>query len=208
MKTLLSNFSFRKISAVLLLSLFQLTAFTQDMKIKKGDSKMKMAMADFKTWPMAAQMAIKEQMGLYGKPDEVTPTMVVWNNNGIWKKTIISKMENKHDFPKSHMDCMEQILSYRVPVNKSEMLNEFDGSVNFDRTQGFLSARCDKEENNLLALNLSYDIITGKKTVAEARRSYGEMVMQAMAGNKPEYMKKLMFSSNMNAPDPDVSTIK
>jgi hypothetical protein len=40
---------------------------------------------------------------LYGKPDEVTPTMVVWHNKGPWKKTVISKMESKHDFPKTHM---------------------------------------------------------------------------------------------------------
>jgi len=48
-------------------------------------------------------------------------------------------------------------------------------------------------------LNLAHDVITGKKTVEEARKSYGEMIKQAMSGNKLEYMKKLMFSNNMSA---------
>ena len=177
------------------------------MKMKDDKIKMKMDMSEMKSWPMSSQMAAKEMMDKYGKPNEATPTMMVWNNNGIWKRTIVSKEENKHDFPKTHMDCMEQIVYYKVPIDKAKMLDEFDGSVNIDRTQGFISARCDKEENNLLALNLSYDIITGKKTVAEARKAYGEIIMAAMNGNKSEYMMKLMFSSNMSSPDSDVNTI-
>ncbi len=86
-------------------------------------------------------------------------------------------------------------------------LAQFDGSVTVDRTQGTIAARCDKEENNFLALNLAHDVITKKKSVEEARTAYGEMIKQAMSGNKPEYMKKLMFSSEMNAPDSDISTI-
>jgi len=178
-----------------------------DMKMKKGDSKMKMSMADLKSWPMASQGAIKEQMGLYGKPDEITPTMAIWYNNGPWKQTVITKMESKHDFPKTHTDCMEQCISYKVPLDKYDDLAQFDGSVTVDRTQGLLAARCDKEENNFLALNLAHDVITGKKSVEEARKAYGEMIKMAMSGNKPEYMKKLMFSSNMNAADPDMNTV-
>ncbi len=96
-------------------------------------------------------MAVKEQMDLYGKPDEVTPTMVVWHNNGPWKKTVISKMETKHDFPKTPMDCMEQCINHKVLLNMYDELAHFDGSVTVDRTQATLAARCDKEENNFLA---------------------------------------------------------
>ncbi len=179
----------------------------QDMKMKKDKAKMKMEMSDLKSWPMASQMAIKEQMELYGKPDEMTATMFVWYNNGPWKKTMITKMESKHDFPKTHMDCMKQSVSLKVPLDKYDDLASFDGSVTVDRTQGTIAARCDKEENNFLALNLAHDVITGKKSVAEARKSYGEMIMQAMKGNKPDYMKKLMFTPMMDAADSDMNTI-
>ncbi len=177
------------------------------MKMKDDKMKMKMDMAEMKSWPMSSQMAAKEMMDKYGKPDEATPTMLVWNNKGIWKKTIVSKEESTHNFPKMHHDCMEQTINYRVSPEKYTELGMFDGSINVDRTQGLISARCDKEENNLLALNLAYDIIMGKKTVEAARKAYGENIMNAMKGNKGEYMKKLMFSSNMSAPDPDVMTI-
>ncbi len=178
-----------------------------DLKIKNSNSKMKMSMDGLKSWPMSSQMAIKEQMNLYGKPDEITPTMAVWYNNGPWKKTIISKMESKHDFPKTHMDCMEQCVNYKVPLDMYDELAHFDGSVTASRTQGTIAARCDKEENNFLALNLAHDIITGKKSVEEARKAYGDMIKQAMSGNKPDYMKKLMFTSDMSAPDSDMNTI-
>jgi hypothetical protein len=101
---------------------------------------------------------------------------------------------------------MEQVISYKVPPGLGDELALFDGSVTIDRTQGTIAARCDKEENNMLALNLAHDIIMNKKTVEEARKSYGEMVMQAKAGNKPEYMKKLMFNAQANAEDPDKVT--
>ncbi len=180
-------------------------------KMKMKDDKMKMKMdmdmSEMKSWPMSSQMALKEQTGLYGKPDEMTPTMAVWHNNGPWKKTVISKMESKHDFPKTHMDCMEQCINHKVPLEMYDELAQFDGSVTVDRTQGTIAARCDKEENNFLALNLAHDVITKKKSVEEARQAYGDMIKQAMSGNKPEYMKKLMFTSEMNSPDSDVNTI-
>ncbi len=47
-----------------------------DMKNKMGDSKMKMSMDELKTWPEAAQMAAKDMMDKYGKPDEISPTML------------------------------------------------------------------------------------------------------------------------------------
>ncbi len=146
-------------------------------------------------------------MEKYGKPDEMTSTMAVWHNNGPWKKTVISKMESKHDFPKTQMDCMEQCINHKVPLDMYDELAQFDGSVTVDRTQGTIAARCDKEENNFLALNLAHDVITKKKSVEEARQAYGDMIKQAMSGNKPEYMKKLMFTSEMNSPDSDVNTI-
>jgi hypothetical protein len=99
-------------------------------------------------------MAVKEQTDLYGKPDEVTPTMVVWHNKGPWKKTVISKMESKHDFPKAHMDCMEQCINYKVPLDKYDELAHFDGSVTVDRTQGTLAAVATKKK--IIFLHLTW----------------------------------------------------
>jgi hypothetical protein len=46
----------------------------------------------------------------------------------------------------------------------------------------------------------------GKQTVEGAREMYGKEVMKMKAGQMTEYTKGLMFSANMSAPDPDVTT--
>lgn len=76
---------------------------------------------------------------------------------------MIDKMESRHSFPIEHTDMMQQTTSYKVPEDKMDALGKFDGSVTFDRTQVIMSARCYKEGNNLLGLNLANDVVTGKK---------------------------------------------
>ncbi len=66
---------------------------------------------------------------------------------------------------------MDPCFSYKVILDKYNDLAQFDGSVTVDRTQGTLAARCDKQENNFLALNQAHDVITGKKTVEEERKT-------------------------------------
>ncbi len=191
-----------------LLFLLAVTPFTQstaqDMKMKQGDSKMKMNMSDLKMWPMASQMAAKDMMDKYGKPDEMTPSMLVWNNKGPWAKTVVFKMEYPHDFPMPHTDLLQQWVSFKVPTDKFDELAMYDGSVVVERTTGMLSARCDKEGANFLALNLAHDIIMGKRTVEEARKMYGEEIIKMKAGQMTGYTSGLMFSANMSAADRDM----
>lgn len=89
--------------------------------------------------------------------------------NGPWKRTILYKEEIPHDFPKPHTDLLQQFIDYKTPVDKFDELATYDGSVIVERTKGEISARCDKEEMNFLALNLANDVATGNKTVEEAR---------------------------------------
>ncbi len=169
------------------------------------DEKMSMQMPDLKSWPEASQMAAKEMMDKYGKPQIMSERMLVWVNNGVWSRTIVYKHEAQHNFPVPHKDVMQQFIGYKIAnLDKVDELAEFDGSVVFDRTQGEISARCDKEANNILALNLANDVATGKKSVKEAREFYGKTIMAAMKGEKPEYTQKLMFSGDTNAADPDM----
>jgi len=161
---------------------------------------------DTSSWPEASRMAVKEIIGKYGKPDGVTDDEFIWLNKGVWKKICVTKGESKHSFPIEHTDMMTTTIGYKVPEDKMDDLGKFDGSVTFDRTQGTLSARCDKEGNNLLALNLAHDVITGKKTVEQARRSYGDIVKEKMNGSTPAYMQKLSFTTESNTADPDKNT--
>jgi hypothetical protein len=45
----------------------------------------------------------------------------------------------------------------------------FDGSILVDRTRGEVAARCDSEAANVLGLNMVHELVTGKRTVEEAR---------------------------------------
>ena len=163
-------------------------------------------MPDTSNWPHASNKAVEEITGKYGKPDGVTSEELIWWNKGVWKKICVTKSESKHSFPIEHTDMMTTTLGYKVPEDKMDELGKFDGSVTFDRTQGTMSARCDKEGNNFLALNLAHDIITGNKTVEQARGAYGDIVKEKMNGGNPAYMQKLSYTPETNTADPDKNT--
>ncbi len=152
-------------------------------------------MSDLKNWPESSQIAAKMIIEKYGKPNEMTAHMLVWYNNGPWKKTTIYSTETKHTFPVDHFDVMEQVIDYKVPTNKFDALAEFDGSVAVHRTDGEMSAKCDKEGANFLALNLADDVITGKKSVLEARKFYAVTIKEFALQNKMSpYMQSFQFS--------------
>jgi hypothetical protein len=144
-------------------------------------------------WPETAKMAAEAMIEKYGTPAEATPSLLIWYENGPWKRTIVYKEEIDHDFPMPHKDVLEQVINYEVPPDYFDDLAHYDGSVIVERTKGEISARCDKEGANFLALNLANDIIQGNKSVQEARQAYGEAMMQMMQGNPPETVQQLTF---------------
>jgi len=160
-------------------------------------------------WPETATMAAKAMIEKYGTPNEATPSLLIWYNNGPWKRTIVYKEEIDHDFPMPHKDVLEQVINYEVPPEKFDDLAQYDGSVIVERTKGEISARCDKEGANFLALNLANDIVQGSKSVEEARKSYGEAMMKMMEGSPPEAVQKLTFEvPESNVGDSDEAIIK
>ncbi|MBA3284457.1 MAG: hypothetical protein H0U27_05280 [Nitrosopumilus sp.] len=150
-------------------------------------------MDDMNGWSEASKMAAMTMKKQYGEPTEKSATMMMWTNTGQWKRTVVYSKEFKHDFPMPHTDVMEQWIDYNVPQEKFSDLARYDGSVVCNRTNGEISARCDKEEANFLAINLANDIITGKKDVKSARDFYATAVKEMINGGKPAYMQKLQF---------------
>jgi hypothetical protein len=144
-------------------------------------------------WPDVSRQAATTTINKYGLPNEASASRLTWHNNGPWKRTVIYAEEVLHQFPTPHQDVLEQYIAYRVPVEKITDLAAFDGSVLVDRTKGEISARCEGEEANFLALNLADDIVSGRKDVETARKAYGEAVQARRAGNPPEIMQKLVF---------------
>ena len=151
-------------------------------------------------WPQTAQESATMAIDKYGAPDEATPTMLVWHHaSGPWKRSIVYRDEVQHDFPMPHKDVWEQVVDYRVPPDMFDELALYDGSVIVERTKGELSARCDKEEANFLAINLADDIVRGRRTVNDARQFYAQQIQAVMRGEKGPYVTGLRFTPSSMA---------
>ena len=144
----------------------------------------------------------------YGAAQEATATHLRWQDNRPWVRTVVHKAAVEHDFPAKHMDVLEQVVPYRVPLNFFEALAAFNGSVVADRTRGELSAHCDREETNILALNLAHDIVRGQKTVAQAREAMGAGLREIAAGRVPDDARELRLGPpQTDTRDPDIPTV-
>ena len=156
------------------------------------------------SWPAKQRETIMMMTQKYGAPSVIGERLVVWYNTGPFVMTSVARDEVQHNFPMPHPDYLAQTVKYKMPGDKLDELFEYDGSVWFHRTRGELSAQCDVEEMNMLALNLAHDIAMGKRTVADARAFYGKTAMAFKNGDKSSpYVRGLMFPMNPGAADPD-----
>ena len=158
-----------------------------------------------KEWPEESKEAAQIVIDKYGEPDEMTTSQLIWYNTGPWKRIVASKAFFHHNFPAPHIDAVESVIDYRVPVDKCSPLAQFDGSVVVERTAGEVSARCHDEEANLLALNLMHDIVTGAKNVDDARSYYAKEFADYRRKKPTPYMERLRFKPNeeKSTADPD-----
>jgi hypothetical protein len=154
-------------------------------------------------WPKASRQAIKFMTDKYGAPAAVTADMAVWGKTGPWKRTVVFRNEVPHKFPMPHTDVMQQWLDYKAPPSMYDELAQYDGSVVLERTAGEMSARCDKEGANFLAVNLAHEVATGKRSVEDARKKYGEQIMAMMAKRPAPYTERVMFNTSGATEDPD-----
>ncbi len=141
-------------------------------------------------WKQKPQEVARKVLAKYGVPHEATAMRLIWHNNGPWKRTELVNEEIPHNFPKPHMDMLLQAIDYPVPPERFDELAEYDGSVIAERTKGELAARCDMEEANFLALNLAHEIVTGVRSVKEARQFYAETMRDK---KHAEYLQGFRF---------------
>ncbi len=144
-------------------------------------------------WPSVPKEVATKMMEKYGPPNEATPTHLVWYDHGPWKWSKLYKKEWPHNFPMKHTDVLDQAIYYKVPLDKVSPLAVFDGAITVRIVRGELSAMCDKEDMNFLALNLAHESMTGKKNVEEARAFQAETVKAYKKGEKHTYTQKFIF---------------
>lgn len=146
-------------------------------------------------WLDKPKESAKRLRDYYGEPDEYSESRIIWFNTfDGWKRTVLSNEEIPHNFPAPHTDFLEQFIDYKVPVDTYSKLAEYDGSVIAERTKGELSARCGGTSMNFVAINLAHDIITGNRTVEEARQEYTRLYKAFQDGEKPPYTQEFQFT--------------
>lgn len=159
-------------------------------------------------WPALAQKAVREMVDKYGFPHEATASRLIWFDCGPWKRAIVYRDEVLHNFPQPHYDVLEQVIDYQVPLDKVGELAKFDGSIIVDRTKGEVSARCDMEAANILALNLMHEIASGMLSAEEARREHANQTARYMLNRPAPYVERLQFAvSHHSMIDPDETVI-
>jgi hypothetical protein len=159
-------------------------------------------------WPRDAKAAAEAMLRKYGVPQEATATQLRWQDNRPWSRTVVHKVGAEHDFAAKHMDVLLQVVPYKVPLNFLEALATFNGSVVADRTLGELTAHCDREDTNILALNLAHDIIRGQKTVAQAREAMAGGLREIAAGRTPDDARELRLGPPQgDLGDPDTAIV-
>lgn len=184
-------------------------AGAQQPKVAKGEvEKPRITGAALKSllaaWPAKQRETAQMLIGKYGEPLVAGDRMLVWYDTGPFVKTSLARDEVPHNFPMPHTDYLAQTVKHTVPADKLAALYEYDGSVWFHRTRGELTAQCDVEAMNFLALNLAHDVITGKRTAADARAFYAKTATAFKAGDtSSEYVTGLIFKPEPNAADPD-----
>jgi len=165
------------------------------------------AKQSIESWPEQSKKTAQMMIQKYGAPAEATPTRLIWFNNGPWKRTTVINEEIDHQFPMPHKDVMEQVIDYKVPPDKADDLAKYDGSVYVDRTRGEISARCDAEAANLVAINLAHDIVSGKRSVEQAREFYPKAIMAHLQQQSSPYAEKLQFKPMDNSAFADKQTV-
>ncbi|MBF6328016.1 hypothetical protein [Nocardia transvalensis] len=153
-------------------------------------------------WPQQAREAARRVLGTYGEPHEATEQALVWHRVGPWKRIVASREVWRHNFPAPHTDSVQCVLDYPVPFPMYSALAQFNGSVVVERTTGEVSARCQDEQADLLALNLMHDIVTGARSPDQARDYYTKEFLDAHRGKSTPYRDRLRFDPKP-APDPD-----
>ncbi|TDE41375.1 hypothetical protein E1295_30290 [Nonomuraea mesophila] len=156
-----------------------------------------------KAWPQESREAAQLVISSYGEPHETTESLLLWYGAGPWKRITASRVFFEHRFPTPHIDSVESVIDYQVPVEKFTPLAEFDGSVIVERTAGEVFARCHDEQANFLALNLMHVIVTGAKTVEQARRYYAKEFADYRRKQPTPYMDGLQFQPPQDTADPD-----
>ena len=150
-------------------------------------------------WPLRSRTLVRALVEEYGIPNRLNEVEVVWYDNGPWRKTVVHRDSWSRLLGIRDNDNLEQIIGYRVPGDKIRSLKRFGRRIEFDKAGGELSSRAESQGLNYMALNLANEIITGTRTVEDARDFYRKTEELSKAGKSSPYLEGFLFTVEPNA---------
>jgi len=152
-----------------------------------NDSQRRVAAQDaISHWSDHSRLMAAKTIDEYGPPDEIEAGRLVWYKNGPFKRTEV------WDFAVTP-ETLEQTVSYHVPDSKREALQAFRWNISVTPGGRELSSRAASEQENILALNLAAEIITGYTDPAEARKVYAQTMDLMASGKDSALTRSLLF---------------
>jgi hypothetical protein len=183
----------RKALTLATVLLAALSAGCSTISLRDPDSRRQFAEAVIGNWSGYSRLQAAKLMQEYGPPDRVKHAELVWNDKGVWRKIRVWDVTPYFDSDVGAPN-LEQTISYSIPPKLRRQLGSFAGELRVSSDGAELSARGVSEEEILLTLNLSDDIIQGRRTPDDANRFYDTALQLAMAAKSSPYMQRLLFS--------------
>lgn len=152
-------------------------------------------------WPQSSVVAAKEMVSKHGEPTEVTQDSLIWRNAPPFKRIIVHKEVYSSRFPLLHQNSVEHVVDYKAPANEVRDMWNYNGSVVLDRVRGEMAAGGENEPMNILSLNLSNEVLQGKRSPESARIQHGKETLSFLNGNKTASTQALSFGNQINTAD-------
>jgi hypothetical protein len=145
-------------------------------------------------WSEQSALVARGLMAEYGIPNEVDSGRLVWSNNGAWRQTVVA---NVPPSPTGGRDLgiVEQTVEYNaLTAPQIAKLAAFDDRLSFNARTQELSAKSDREELNILRLNLGDDVVYGRLTPWQARAAYYDTLDLQDSGKTSRDMSELRLT--------------
>ena len=152
-----------------------------------------------------AKSFAEELIKKYGKPDEVTETMVKWYKlqpgKGVFgfdaKETYVIDESIPHSFPDPHRDFVYTVMEIKVPSDMLDTLGHVTGSIVYDGLKETVTARCGSLEANALTLQFVKDLVDGKieNNNDVAKKTYADRIRKGPLPKSFEPVKESLWAN-------------
>jgi hypothetical protein len=140
-------------------------------------------------WPARSRHAAGALLEKYGAPDSAMADGLTWRRRGDWERVEV----HRDEAPATRLGLIENVVRYDAPAGSWRDIYMMDLGVSYEPIGKLLSAASRSEETNTLALNVAFDVISGRRSFEDARVFYKRTTRLALAGKSSTYTRGLLF---------------